>query len=383
MYDVIIVGAGASGLMCASQLPKSLKILLIEANKNVGAKIKISGGGKCNITNENIHYNDFLGDKAFLKPTFKSFAWSDILNFFSEVEFEKRKKNQYFSKFGADKIIDILQKKVLHCDFSYQTRCLHVSKQNSIFTCKSDKGNFKSRYFVVASGGLSYPKLGASSIGYEIAKSFGHQVSVLNPALVGFTVQKEEFWAKKLSGISLHVKIKVDEKTFNDDLLFSHKGFSGPAVLNASLFWKKGSMSIDFLPKKHFLHYFKRESKKQISSLLPLPKRFIKEFLSVLEVVDKSVNKLTSEEIKCLEKLHNYTFAPAGNFGYTKAEVTRGGVSTDEINPQNYESKKTKNLFFLGEVLDITGRLGGYNFYFAFSSAMMMAKSFTCKENYR
>lgn len=381
-YDIIILGAGAAGLMCASKLPKHLSILLIDQNPNLGAKIKISGGGNCNISNENIAYEDFLGDREFLKPILERFTCKDILDFFDGVEFEKRKQNQYFCKYGSKQVIEFFRKTTAHCDFKLSTKCLHVSKSGKLFTCKCDKATFESKYFIVASGGLSYPKLGASSIGYDIATSFGHSISTLNPALVGFTVQKEEFWVKKLSGISLHVKVKVGEKEFFDDLLFSHKGFSGPAFLNASLFWKKGKISIDFMPKVSLKSCIKNQTKKQISSLLPLPKRFIKAFLEQVGMEDKAINRLTKEELQTLETIHNYTFSPAGTFGYTKAEVTRGGVKTEEINSQTYESKKLKNLFFIGEVLDITGRLGGYNFYFAFTSAMMLAYSFTCKEKH-
>lgn len=379
-YDIIILGAGAAGLMCASKLPKHLSILLIDTNPAIGAKIKISGGGNCNIANENIAYGDFLGDEEFLKPLLESFTCKDILDFFVGVEFEKRKQNQYFCKYGSKQVIEFFHKATSHCDFKLSTKCLHVSKIGKLFTCKCAHTTFKSKYLIVASGGLSYPKLGASSIGYEIATHFGHSVGRLSPALVGFTVQKEEFWVKELSGISLHVKVKVGEKEFFDDLLFSHKGFSGPAILNASLFWQKGQVTIDFMPQKQILTCLKNKTKKQLSTTLPLPKRFIKAFLKQIQVEDKPLQNLTSKEIARLLAIHNYTFSPAGNFGYTRAEVTKGGILTHEINPKTYESKKQKNLFFIGEVLDITGRLGGYNFFFAFTSAMLLAKSFTCKE---
>lgn len=227
---------------------------------------------------------------------------------------------------------------------------------------------------IIATGGVSYPKIGATDIGFKIAQSFGHKIEKLNPALVGFTVQKDEFWFKNLSGISLTADIKVEDKTFRDSLLFTHKGVSGLGVLSASLYWQKGQIEIDFLPK-YPLDKFLKNSQKQITTLLPLPKRFTKEFLKSIDLEDKPIYKLTDNEKDRLKKLKNYSFAPAGNFGYSMAEVTKGGVSTDEINPNSMESKLIKNLYFIGEVVDVTGELGGYNFQWAFSSAFVCANS--------
>lgn len=226
---------------------------------------------------------------------------------------------------------------------------------------------------VVASGGLSFKLLGASGIGYDIATHFGHNIAKTAPALVGFTVQKEQFFFKLLSGVSTNVCIKVGSHKCNGDLLFTHKGLSGPAVLDASLYWEKGKIEIDFLVD--FSWKSVRGSKKNITSLLPLPKRVTKAFLIELELKDKPYNMYSEYECEKLCTLGHYTFAPAGTFGYSKAEVTKGGVETFEVDSETMMSKKEEGLYFIGEVLDVTGRLGGYNFQWAFSSAYSCAKS--------
>jgi len=219
---------------------------------------------------------------------------------------------------------------------------------------------------------LSFPKIGASSIGYDIARSFGHSIETLSSGLVGLTVQPEQFFFKSLSGIAIDVKITVNNKEINGALLFAHKGISGPAVLDASLYWNKGKITIDFLPTLSIDSL--KSSKKHISKILSLPSRVAKTFLETLNIEDKASNKLSFEEWKKITLLKNYSFAPAGTFGYSKAEVTKGGVSTDEVDASSMMSKKVENLYFLGEVLDVTGELGGYNFQWAFSTAFVCAK---------
>jgi predicted Rossmann fold flavoprotein len=178
-------------------------------------------------------------------------------------------------------------------------------------------------------------------------------------------VQKDQFWMKELSGLSLGVGIELGSKKIKGDLLFTHKGISGPAILNASLYWKKGQMKIDFLPQNKIIF----NTNKKISNAFNIPKRFIKAFLDSINLPDLSLCDLTQDQKDKLQTLKSYSFAPAGNFGYTKAEVTRGGICTDEIDSQTMMSKKCENLYFLGECLDVTGELGGYNFQWAFSSA--------------
>ena len=374
VYDTIIIGAGASGLMLASIL-KQNKIALVDHNSKIGQKIKISGGGRCNITNAKINACNYDGNKEFIKSILDRFNNKELLKFLDKnhLDYTIRDEQYYFCKRSADDIIDVFRKNIKHCELFLNTKVTNIIK-NNLFIVESNDKKLKAKNIVIATGGLSYVSVGASDIGYKIAKIFGHTVSKTYPALVGFTVQKDQFWFKSLSGISFEVAIKIENKIFKDAMLFTHKGVSGPAILNTSLYWKKGSIAIDFLPNKN-LESLLKLSKKQISSVLPLPKRFIKAFLENINLKDKVISTLNKEEIYKLSLIKNYTFSPAGTFGYTKAEATRGGVVCDDINALTMESKKEKGLYFIGEVLDVTGELGGYNFQWAFSSAFVCAKA--------
>jgi len=354
-------------------LPKKSAII-IESNSKIGAKIRISGGGKCNITNIKMDSEYFLGEYSFIKSVLKCFDQKSLLKWLERqgLILELRKKTQYFCKNSAIELIDIFTKEIKKQTLYLNESVLYVNKQDKYFIVKTNKKEYISKYVVVASGGLSFPKIGASGIGYEIAEYFGHTINNTAPALVGFTVQKDQFFFKELSGTSLDVKITVNGNISKGSLLFTHKGISGPAVLDASLYWKKGQLEIDFLPTLNLKSL--KSSKKQISSLLSMPKRITKAFLVQLGLEDKPSYKLTNEELDKLKSLKQYSFAPAGTFGYSKAEVTKGGISTSEVNSQTMMSIKEDGLYFIGEVLDVTGKLGGYNFQWAFSSAYQCYK---------
>jgi len=371
--EIIIIGGGASALMLASLLPKN-SAAIIESNSKLGAKVLISGGGKCNITNKYMGSEYYVGDPEFVKPSLDMFSQESLLNWLKQRKLNPvlRNEQHYFCKDSANELLDIFKKESKGQKILLNENVLEVSKRDDFFRVKTSKRMLSAKYVVLASGGLSFPKIGASPIGYEIAESLGHTVKKTAPGLVGFTVQKDQFFFKELSGLSTDVEISVGEDKCKGALLFAHKGISGPAVLDASLFWEKGKIEINFLPG--FQLKYLRSSKKQLSSLLPLPKRLTKSFLVQLGLDDKIGNKLTSDDLHTLETLYRYSFAPAGTFGYSKAEVTKGGVSTDEIDAVTMQSKRVKGLFFIGEVLDVTGRLGGYNFQWAFSSAVTCAQ---------
>ncbi len=366
--EIIIIGAGASGLMAAGRF-RDKDIAIIESNKKIAQKIMISGGGKCNITNKKISSKNYLGKKEFITKILNHYTQHDLLNDLKSDGLEPvlRKENQYFCKKSSMELVDLLYRRCGGIPIFREHKVLDIQKKSD-FIIKTNKGVFEAKKVIVASGGVSYPKIGASDIAFKVAENFGHKVLVLKPALVGFTLQKEQFWMKELSGISLFAQIKVAQKSLNGDLLFAHRGISGPVVLNSSLYWEKGQIEIDFLPKKSLDKSF-FSSKKNISSSLGLPKRFVKAFLFSIGLDDQPLAKLNFEQQESLKCLKKYCFAPAGNFGYTKAEVTRGGICTDEIDSDTMMSKKCKDLFFLGECLDVTGELGGYNFQWAFSTA--------------
>jgi len=376
IYDVIILGGGASGLMCAANLGKKKSVLIIEGNDRVAKKLKISGGGKCNITNVDVQVNHFDGESELISYALKKFSRDNLLNFLdrNRVQLELRKGRYYFCEHSSDDIIELLKRSSKHAEMVLNSDILEVIKLNECFEVRTSKSTYSAKNIVVATGGKSFKTLGASEIGLDIAKSFDLQVKEFTPALVGLTVQKEQFWMRELSGLSCYVNIKVDDRDINEEMLFAHKGISGPAILSASLYWKKGEISIDFLPNKSILELV-QGSKKLVSSVIGLPKRLSKALLNAVEIEDKECRKLTKEDKIKLLKIHEYSFSPAGNFGFTKAEVSRGGVMAKELQKESLESKKVKGLYFIGEVADITGELGGYNFQWAFSSAYLCAKA--------
>ena len=372
-HEIIIIGGGASSLMLASLLPKNSTVI-VESNPKIGAKILISGGGKCNITNADIKSKFYIGENTFVEKSLKNFNEKSLLKWLAQHHLipELRKDSQYFCKTSAKELLDIFSKKIKNQKLLLNEKVLSVEKNSELFSVQTSKRVLSAKYVIVASGGLSFPKIGASPIGYEIAKNFGHTIKKTSPGLVGFTVQRDQFFFKELSGLSTEVTIKIGDELCEGSLLFAHKGISGPAVLDASLYWEKGLIEIDFLPNFSFKNL--RDSKKQLTSLFPMPKRLTKAFLVQLELDDKKGNKLSSDDLNKLEKLKHYSFSPAGTFGYSKAEVTNGGVATNEVDANTMQSKLVQGLFFTGEVLDVTGRLGGYNFQWAFSSAYTCAK---------
>ena len=373
-YDIIIIGAGASGLMCAAHLHPKQKVLLIDANDKIARKIKISGGGKCNITNKYVSTENYVGDSDFVKRTLDRFSNEDLLNFLKRngVDPVLRKGEFYFCKRSSDEIIELFRKLTKKREFLLGAKVTSVRKVGELFTVETTKGKRQAAKVVVASGGESYKSIGASDIALQIAESFGIEYTPYRPALVGMTLQKEQFWMKELSGISLDVLITVEEKQIAGALLFAHRGISGPAVLNTSLYWQKGLVSIDFLPDTELERVLKQAKKRFVSSVLPVPKRFSKAFLSHIGIQDNECAKLTSNERDKLQMLKRYCFAPAGNFGFSKAEVSLGGVRTGELF-ESFETKKVKNLYFIGESVDVTGELGGYNFQWAFGSGKVCA----------
>jgi len=373
IYDVIIIGAGASGLFLGANL-KGKKVAILEKNNSAGKKILASGGGRCNITNRFISAKNYLGEQKFIEQILKVLTPDQVLKFFSELKFSEQKQNQFFCDSGAKSVLSVLLKRQ-NTEIFYNKEVLGAKKVDEIFEISTKSEKFRAKNLVIASGGLSYKALGASDIGYKIANDFGIETSTLSPALVGFSVQKDEFWFKELSGVSLKAEVKINSKNesykFSGDLLFTHRGISGPAILNASLFWQKGRICINFLPK--FSEKNLIDGKKQLSSVLPLPKRFVLEFLKNFGLKDRAFYEFNDNERQIIKRLFAYEFAPAGTFGFERAEVTKGGIKSEFLD-ENLQASNVKGLYFVGEVLDITGMLGGYNLHFAFASALKVAR---------
>lgn len=373
IYDVIIVGAGASGLFLGTNL-KGKKVAILEKNSSAGKKILASGGGRCNITNRFISAKNYLGEQKFIEQILKVLTPDQVLIFFRELKFSEQKQNQFFCDSGAKSVLSVLLKRQ-NADIFCNKEVLGAKKVDEIFEILTKDEKFRARNLVIASGGLSYKALGASDIGYKIANDFDIETSALAPALVGFSVQKDEFWFKELSGVSLNAEVEINSKNeshkFSGNLLFTHRGISGPVILNTSLFWQKGRICVNFLPK--FSEKNLINGKKQLSSVLPLPKRFVLEFLKNFDLKDRAYYEFSDEERQIIKRLFAYEFAPAGTFGFERAEVTKGGVKSEFLD-ENLQAYNVKGLYFVGEVLDITGMLGGYNLHFAFASALKVAR---------
>jgi hypothetical protein len=375
-YDILILGGGASGLMCAAQLSRDpwLRMAIVEGNNRPALKLKASGGGKCNLTNVDVDESHFLGDALMVKNALSVFPQKALLDYFHAGGLHPviRKERYYFCPHSADEVIRILVGKIGACELLLGHKILSVRGEKP-FVVVTDKGELRAQKVVVATGGASYKELGASDIGLQIAQSYGIKTVPFAPALVGLTLQPREFWMKDLSGISFPARIGVAGKTLDEDLLFAHKGISGPVVLSASLYWHRGEIVIDFCPDCDLQKLL--SEKKLLSTALPLPKRFTKAFLDAVGVEDKPCNRLTSDEWEKLSTIRAYAMAPSGTFGMSKAEACRGGVACWELNPQTMESVNVKGLYFIGESVDVTGELGGYNFQWAFSSAVVCANA--------
>ena len=360
--------------MCAAQLREnsSLKVALIEGNMKPALKLKASGGGKCNLTNVEVDASHFLGNKSLVSHALSVFSKEALLRYFHDGGLRPviRKERYYFCPKSSDEVISILLEKSRGSEMLMGHKIVSV-EGSSPFIVTTDKGKFSASNVVVATGGASYKQLGASDIGLKIAQEYGHTVVAFAPALVGLTLQPKEFWMKELSGVSVKARIEVAGKKLDEDFLFAHKGISGPVVLSASLYWHKGEIAINFCPDFD-LRSLENE-KKLLSTVLPLPKRFIKAFLEAIALDDKPCNRLTADERVKLALLQNYKMAPSGTFGLTKAEVCRGGLACEEVEVDTMQSRKINGLYFIGETVDVTGELGGYNFQWAFSSAVLCA----------
>ncbi len=375
-YDVLILGGGAGGLMCAAQLREhtALSIGIVEGNSRPALKLKASGGGKCNLTNVEVDETHFLGDAELVRHALSVFPQKALLEYFRSGGLRPviRKERYYFCPASSDEVIRILLGRAQGCDLLTSHTILSLEGENP-FRVTTGRGVYTAARVVVATGGASYREIGASDVGLKIARSYGIETVPFSPALVGLTLQPREFWMKELSGISFPARIRVAGKTLDEDLLFAHKGISGPVVLSASLYWHRGEIEIDFLPDFD-MEKVHRE-KKLLSTALPLPKRFMKSFLEAVGLEDKPCNALRADEWKKLLRIRAYSMAPSGTFGLSKAEACRGGVACGEIDPQTMQSRRIPGLYFIGETVDVTGELGGYNFQWAFSSAVVAAKA--------
>jgi predicted Rossmann fold flavoprotein len=377
--DVIIIGAGASGLLCALECGKrGRSVLVIDHAEKTGSKIRISGGGRCNFTNLNVtpeHY--YSRNSHFCRSALARFTSRDILSFVEKyhIAYYEKEAGQMFCVKSSREIITALEQECGQAGVEILLMC-RVSdiSHEGVFTVTSSEGVFSSDSLVIATGGLSYSRLGASGFGHELARKFKLKVTQVRPALVPFVFAgSDQKVFKVLAGIAFDAAVSIGKKEFRGNILFTHRGLSGPAALQASLYWEPGEpLLIDLLPASdiHGIFLSARQSRMEIQTLLAghLPKRFIQTWCDHL-VISKPINQYSDKELNNIaEGLHNWKIIPKGTEGYDVAEVTAGGVNTDELSSKTMEAKKVRGLYFIGEVVDVTGLLGGYNLHWAWAS---------------
>lgn len=388
IFDVIIIGAGAAGLMCAIEAAKrGRKVLVLEKANKVGKKILMSGGGKCNFTNLDVEPANYIcHNPHFVISALSRYTNWDFIGMVAAygIEYEERDLGKLFTLKGAKLILDML---LAECEKSQhvEIRC-HADVQSCEssshgFLIDSSNGQFACTSLVVASGGLSIPTLGGSGIGYQIAEQFGHHLYPTRAGLVPFTFSDYvKDTTAKLSGNAIDVTLSNDSASFNEALLFTHRGLSGPSSLQLSNYWQNGqSIEINFLPQLNLEDFLIQKKQQQPKVLLRtllnafLPKSVVLELQQWIwaHYSETHIGQLSDLNlIEIAQKLHAYQVKPSGTEGYRTAEVTLGGVDTNEVSSKTMESKKQKGLYFIGEVLDVTGHLGGYNFQWAWSSGV-------------
>ncbi|HMW32929.1 MAG TPA: NAD(P)/FAD-dependent oxidoreductase [bacterium] len=377
--DVIIVGAGAAGLMCAmTAARRGRRVVVLEQNEQVGKKILISGGGRCNFTNLLSGPDNFISENPhFFKSALSRYSPTDFVELVKKhnIAFHEKKNGQLFCDHSAKDIVSMLLSECADggVRMVMKNRVEEV-RYDECYTLQTNTGIYKAPHVVIATGGLSIPKIGATDFGLRLAEKFGHRIVPPEPALV--PLQMDAGFIQRygdLTGISIEVIISCEKKYFHENMLFTHQGISGPAVLQISSYWKKGDiLTIDLLPNKTIEQLLDQymDSRSDLVNVLSyhFPKRFIQSWC-VEHFSNKPVYQLSSKELNNLdEKIHRWKLIPVATAGFEKAEVTRGGVDTRDISSKTMESVKQNGLYFVGEVVDVTGHLGGHNFQWAWAS---------------
>ena len=388
-YDVIIIGAGAAGLMSAIEAGKRGKIVcLIDHSTKIAEKIRISGGGRCNFTNLYCNPSNFLSNnKHFCKSAFAKYTQNDFIDLIKKhnIEFFEKKLGQLFCNTSAKEIIDMLVEECIehNVEINLETKVTSLSKIENAYLIKTNKGTYTSKSMVIATGGLSIPKIGASDFGYRIAKQFDLKVTDLLPALVPLTFEAKELeFCISLAGVSLNASVTFDKTIFNEGLIFTHRGISGPSILQISSYWKAGQpISINLLPELNMDLILKQRRgktpKQALSNVLSdyLPNKLALAICNKF-LINQKIADASNDTLKKLSYfINNWIVYPKGTEGYKTAEVTLGGIDTKEISSSTMECIKHPGLFFIGEVLDVTGHLGGHNFQWAWSSGFVAGQN--------
>ena len=383
-FDVVVLGAGGAGLMCAIQAGRrGRRVAVLDHAAKAGGKIIISGGGRCNFTNVSVSARNYVSKNAhFCKSALSRFEPADFVEMVRAhgIAYHERKHGQLFCDASAQQIIDMLLKECAQAGVRlFLSHALEsVAKAGERYVVRADGGEFSAQSLVVATGGLPLPKFGATGFGFDVARQFGLGLVETAPALDGFVFSAGD--RRRLdgfSGIALDAVMTCNGTVFRENLLFTHAGFSGPVSLQASLHWNPGDeVRVNFVPalsREELLAWFsgrkggKAELKNQMAELVP--KRLAERFCDLYLPDALDLGNLSRKNLEAFcASLQDWRFVPAGTVGYGKAEVTRGGVSTDELSSRTMEAKKAPGLFFVGEVVDVTGWLGGFNYQWAWAS---------------
>ncbi|CAH8193135.1 NAD(P)/FAD-dependent oxidoreductase [Vibrio metschnikovii] len=390
-HDVIVIGAGAAGLMCAASAgQRGRSVLVIDHGKRPGRKILISGGGRCNFTNYDVTANNYLSQNPhFCKSALSQFTNWDFLGLIAKynIPFHERDHGQLFCGDSAKDIVNLLTsecEETGNVKYKYQSEIISVERiDDNDFEVKTTQGTFKSESLVIATGGLSMPRLGATPFGWKIAEQFGLGVIPPQAALVPFTLDGREKGLTELTGTALPVRISCNNKEFLEALLFTHRGISGPSILQISSYWNPGdSVTVDWLPETNALEFLEKAITKNPAQELKtalskvLPKRLIDYFIELNVFENKPLRQFNKKQIEDVAlNLHNWKIKPNGTEGYRTAEATLGGVDTNELSSKTMECKSIKGLYFVGECMDVTGWLGGYNFQWAWSSGWVAGQN--------
>jgi predicted Rossmann fold flavoprotein len=378
--DVLIIGAGAAGMMCAlTAAQRGRSVLLLDHSAKLAEKIRISGGGRCNFTNLNAKPENYISQNPhFCRSALARFTPQHFIAMLDKhrIRYHEKTLGQLFCDDESEAIIAMLKSE---CDAAGVRWCMPCSvgqiEHSDAYYVTTPRGKYRAASLVIATGGLSIPKIGATPFGYKVAEQFGVPMTKLKPGLVPLTFHPEE-WAlyAELSGASLEAMVSFGKRSFRENLLFTHRGLSGPAILQISSYWEPGKpLSIDLLPDHdpHEMFVQQRGSKMLLGNFLAqyLPKR-LAEIVATQWAVSKPLNQYAEKDLRALaDRLKAWQITPTGTLGYSKAEVTCGGVDTRALSSKTMECNEMPGLYFIGEVLDVTGQLGGYNFQWAWSSA--------------
>jgi len=380
-FDAVIIGAGAAGLMCAMTAgQRGRKVLILDHADRAGKKILISGGGKCNFTSLFLDAEHYISaNPHFCKSALSRFSQHDFISLVEKhnISYQQRQLGQLFCTGNSDEILNLLREECQLSGVKIQTKCTikKIEKDNR-FTVQTNTGNYVTESLVIATGGLSMPTTGATGFGYKVAEQFGLKVLSRQPSLVPLTFSRDDLDDyRDLAGISAVAVVSCNRQSFREAILFTHRGLSGPAILQISNYWQPGDeVVINLLPDidliKTIKQWQKERPKTELKNLIGerLTRRVAHRWLELWHH-NKPVNQYNEQEInEVADIFHAWRVKPSGTEGYGTAEVTRGGVDTDELSSRTFEARNVKGLYFIGEVVDVTGWLGGYNLQWAWSS---------------